>query len=163
MKRILIHMDSRVEQHLLSGNSFRIDKLLERRDGNIYMDRTYVRHPSISRARSMILPNHHLWVMFWEGHGAPHEQVCYMHMAAIRDEGATVVIEDLYLDVVVGRDGRWSLLDIDEFRQAVASGELSTVQVQTALEGLENACRLVQTAGVDIEAHLRRTLSREGA
>jgi len=161
MKRILIHMDTRIEQHMLSGSSFHIDRSLERRGGNIYMDRNYVRHPNISRARSIILPEQHLWVMFWEGHGGPHACRCYMHMAQITETEKAVIIDDLYLDVIVMRDGRWQVLDIDEFRAAIASGELTPEQVQISLQGLENACRLVEASGGDVEGYLRRTLAQE--
>jgi|GEM_PF-2970663 len=162
MKRILIHMPSRMEQHILSGSIFPIDRRLERLHGNIYLERNFIRHPSIAGARSVILPRHHLWVLFFEGQGAPHPWLCYMHMAQIRDEGDTVVIEDLYLDVIVERDGRWHLVDVDEFRAAIASGELTAEQVQVALKGLENACRVVEGAGGDLEAYLYETVALEG-
>lgn len=163
MKRILIHMGSRQEQHLLSGNSFLIDRRLERRGGYIYLDRNYTRHPTISGVRSILLPDRHLWVMFFEGQGSPHPCRCYMHMARIIDSGDLITVEDLYLDVLVLQDGRWQVVDIDEFREALARGELSAEQTQAALLGLENACRLVESAGTEIEGYLRRTLNREGA
>jgi predicted RNA-binding protein associated with RNAse of E/G family len=163
MKRIVIDMGSRTEQHLLSGNSFTIDRRLERRGGYIYLDRNYTRHPTISGVRSILLPDRHLWVMFFEGHGAPHPCRCYMHMARILDGGDLVTVEDLYLDVLVLQDGRWQVVDIDEFREALARGELTTEQTQAALSGLENACQLVETAGAEIEPYLKRLLNREGA
>lgn len=163
MKQIVIDMQQRMEHHRLSGNSFPIDRRLERRAGNIYLDRNYVRHTEIASVRTMVLPNLHLWVIFFEGVGRPHPQRCYMHMADIRDEGDRVVIDDLYLDVVVMTTGRWHLLDVDEFRAAVSAGELDPRQVQVALEGLENACRLVDKAGLEIESYLTQLLNVEGA
>ncbi|HWI65290.1 MAG TPA: DUF402 domain-containing protein [Symbiobacteriaceae bacterium] len=163
MKRIIIDMKDRMEHHLLSGNSFAIDGRLERLDGNIYLERAYTNHPSIASAHSVLIPALHLWVMFWQGHGGPHACRCYMHMAHIRDEGDRVTIDDLYLDVIVKRDGRWQVLDIDEFRAAIASGELTPDQIQYALQGLEHACRLVGEAGGDIERHVYDLLSERGA
>lgn len=163
MKQIVIDMQQRMEHHRLSGNCFRIDRRLERRAGNIYLDRNYVRHAEIAGIRTLVLPRLHLWVIFFEGVGRQHPYQCYMHMAEIRDEGEQVIIDDLYLDVVVMTTGRWHLLDVDEFRAAVAAGELSPHQVQVALEGLENACRLVDKAGLEIESYLTQLLAAEGA
>lgn len=161
MKRMIIDMKSRMEHHLLSGNSFAIDGRLERQGGNIYLERTYTNHPTIAAAHSVLIPDLHLWVMFWQGHGSPHPCRCYMHMAHILDQSDRVVIEDLYLDVTVSQDGRWQVLDIDEFRAAIASGELSPEQIQYALLGLEHACRFIQEAGPDIERHIYATLSQQ--
>lgn len=163
MKRIIIDLNTRMEHHLLSGSSFPIDRLLERRDGNIYLERNYQDHPTISGARTILIPGLHLWVMFWEGIGGPHPCRCYMHMARILDEGERIVVEDLYLDVITMRDGRWQVLDIDEFRAAIAAGELSPGQIQDALEGLEHACRFVERANGDIERYIYTQLAREGA
>jgi hypothetical protein len=160
MKQTVIDMEKRTEHHLLSGSTFHIDRRLERRHGAIWLDRSYTRHPSIARGRSLLLPQQHLWVMFWEGHAAPHPYRCYMHMAQIFDRGDSVVVDDLYLDVVVLAGGGWQLLDVDEFRQALAVGELSHDQVQAALLGLENACRLVQESSGDVERHLHRLLAK---
>lgn len=142
---------------MLSGSTFAIDQRLERRRGQIYLDRTYVHHPSISSVRSILLPRLHLWAMFFEGHCAPHPYRCYIHVARILDEGETVMVEDLYLDVIVNQNGSWQLVDIDEFRDAIASGELSPDQIQAALLGLEHACQLVDRDALKIEAHLHDT------
>ncbi len=97
--------------------------------------------------------------MFFQGHpGGPPPLRCYMHMARTADEGDTVTLEDLYRDVVIRPDGRWQLLDVDEFRQAVAEGELSPEQIVAVLSGLEHACRFVDRAGADLERHLERLL-----
>ena len=154
MKRIIVDLARRTEHHQVSGSTFRIDRRLERLGQNIRLDRTYTGHPTISAVRTLIMPGWHLWVMFWEGHGEPHEVNCYMHMAQVRDEGQIITIEDLYLDVIVYQDGRWVVADIDEFREAIASGELRQEQILAALDGMERACRLVQEAGTEIEDHL---------
>jgi predicted RNA-binding protein associated with RNAse of E/G family len=163
VKQTIIHFGNRTERHLVSGSTFPIDRRLERRGPNIYLERNFVRHPEIAGCRSILLPRQHLWVMFFEGHAQPHPLRCYMHMARILDRGATVTIEDLYLDVVITRDGQWHLLDVDEFRVAVAAAELSLEQIDAALLGLENACQLVHRSGGDVEGHLLRTLAAEGA
>lgn len=159
MKRIVIDMNGRTEHHTVSGSTYRIDRRLERRAGSILLERNYVHHSAIAGIRSLVLPEQHLWVIFFEGVGGPYECQCYMHMAQIHDQGSTVLIEDLYLDVVVMADGRWHLLDVNEFRAAIAAGELSDEQIQVALQGLESACRLVDTAGLGIEAHLLQALN----
>lgn len=158
MKRTLISMTERTEHHLLSGRVFSVDRKLERRGANIYLDRSYTRHESISGVRSVLIPQLHLWLMFFEGHTAPPAVRCYMHMARIMDEGDTVMVEDLFLDVLVREDGRWQLVDVDEFRRAVAKGELNPEQMQASLEGLENACQLVDLYGTEIESNFEQSL-----
>ncbi|HEY3367645.1 MAG TPA: DUF402 domain-containing protein [Symbiobacteriaceae bacterium] len=158
MKRIIIDMNARTEHHMLSGSTFQIDRRLERRGVNIHLDRTYTHHPSISSIRSILMPRHHLWVMFWEGHGGPHPFQSYIHMARVLDGGDVITVEDLYLDVIIRQDGRWQVVDIDEFRVAVGAGELSPDQVQASLLGLEYACKLVDGARGHIERHLKETL-----
>lgn len=159
MKRTLISMTDRTEHHLLSGRIFSVDRKLERRGANIYLDRSYTRHESISGVRSVLIPALHLWLMFFEGQPGPHPIRCYMHMARIMDEGDTIMVEDLYLDVLVREDGRWHLVDVDEFRRAVGKGELNPEQMQAALEGLENACRLVDLFGKEIESNVDQNLA----
>lgn len=154
-------MAARTEKHLASGARFSVDRRLERLGTNIFLDRSYVCHPSIAGMRSVLLPQMRLWVMFWEGQGGPHPCRCYMHMARVIDQGDTVVVEDLYLDVLVMQDGRWHVVDIDEFRAAIAAGELAPDQVQDALSGLENACHLVDVAGGDVESYLMGLLALE--
>lgn len=154
MKRIIVDVEGRTEHYALKGTTFHIDRRLERVGENIRLDRTYTDHPTISAVRTLIMPGWNLWVMFWDGHGEPHEVNCYMHMAQVRDEGNTITIEDLYLDVIVFQDGRWVVADIDEFRAAIAAGELSQEQILAALDGMERACRLVRLAGTEIEEHL---------
>lgn len=158
MKRTIIYMRSRTERHMLSGSVFRIDQRLERRADRIFLDRSYIRHPEIAAVRSVLLPAQHLWILFFEGHDRPYPFRCYMHIARILDEGDTITVEDLYLDVIIKQDGRWHLVDVDEFRAAVAAGELTPAQMDAALQGLENACRLVDQCGVDLEGYLHRSM-----
>jgi len=160
MKRTVIDVQRRTEQHLLSGSSFPVDRRLERRGRHICLDRSYTRHDTIAGIRSVLLPDQHLWVLFFEGHGNQYPLYCYMHMARIIDEGTVLTVEDLYLDVTVAHDGTWRLVDVDEFRAAIAAGELDTSQIQDALAGLENACHLVEQGGTQIEALLARTVVR---
>lgn len=155
MKRTVISLGSRTEHHLISNKLYQIDRRLERRGSRIYLDRSFVRHESIAGIRTVLIPDQNLWVIFFEGHREPYELQCYMHMALIHDQSTRLLVEDLYLDVLIHADGRWEIVDIDEFRQAMARGELSPEQVQAALIGLENACRLVREHGSHIEAHLR--------
>ncbi len=151
---MVVTVESRLEHHQRSGNTYPIDRRLERRGEAIFLDRSFRGHPEIAGVRSILLPKLHLWAMFYEAHRPPHPMCCYIHMARIFDEGETILIEDLYLDVILYQDGRWKLDDVCEFRAAVAAGELSSEQIDAALLGLEHACRLVETCGLDVEGYL---------
>lgn len=159
MKRMVITMDSRLEHHQRSGNTYRIDRRLERRGNAILLDRSFVSHPDTAGFRSILLPDQHLWVIFYEAVHPPHPMYCYIHMARIFDEGNEIHIEDLYLDVILYDSGRWRVVDIDEFREAVGSGELTPDQIQAALQGLEYACRLVDEQGKSMESFLHRAMA----
>lgn len=156
MKRIVIDMADRTERHLLSGRVYQVDGRLERQAQAIYLDRTFVNHPAIAAIRSVLLPDLHLWVIFFEGGANPYPCRCYMHVARILDRGQEITVEDLYLDVLVAQDGGWQVVDVDEFRTAVAGGELSQEQLLAALEGLEHACKIVDGADGDVESYLQK-------
>lgn len=159
MKRIEIDLERRTEQHCLSGSTYQIDGHIERINGNLYFDRTYVQHPEIARVRSLVLPHQHLWLLFFEGRQRPYPIRCYINMARIIDQGNRITIEDMYLDVVIHQDGQWQLVDVAEFREAVAAGHVTPEQMQAALLGLEYASRLATESGGDIEAYLLNRLA----
>jgi hypothetical protein len=162
MKRTVIDAAARTEYHTLSRRRYVIDRRLERSGSNLFLDRSWISHPEISGCRSILLPRHHLWVMFYEGHQGQHPCLCYIHVARIHDEGLRITVEDLYLDVLIGTDGRWQVVDVDEFRAAITGGELSAEQVEAALIGLEHACRWAHEAGSSIATHIDTMLQLEG-
>lgn len=155
MKRTIIDWYNRTEHHCISGSTFMIDRRLQRVGANIHLDRTYINHPAIAAVRTVLMPKEHLWVLFFATHGQPPPYKCYIHMAQISDDNRAITVDDLYLDVIIRPNLTWQVLDIDEFRQALAAGQLSTDQTQTALLGLENACRLVERSRGDLEPYLQ--------
>lgn len=162
MKRTIIDWEARLEYHQASGSRYRIDRRLERRGSLILLDRSYVNHAQIAAIRSVLLPKAHLWVLFIEGTADGPPYACYMHIAQIRDEGSRVIIDDLYLDVVIGSDGSWHVVDIDEFAAAIEAGELTPAQVQAGLKGLQSGCRLAAagTHGLEERLHEIAELTR---
>jgi predicted RNA-binding protein associated with RNAse of E/G family len=159
MKRTVIDWHQRTEHHQISGSTFAIDRRLERRGTLIHLDRTYINHPVIVGIRTVLMPQEHLWALFFETHGQPPPYKCYIHMAQISDDHRTITVDDLYLDVIIRPNLTWQVLDIDEFRQALAQGELTTLQTQSALLGLERACGLVERSQGDLEGYLKRRLA----
>lgn len=159
MKRIVFDVSERTEYHRQSGSTYVIDRRLQRFEGGICVDRNFVLHDTIAGMRSFLLPDRNLWIKFFEGHAGPAPIHCYIDMARIVDAGERITVEDLYLDVLVLPNGKWRLLDVDEFRLAIAGGDLSPAQVQAALLGLEHASRLVDQHGLQLEEHLQKSLA----
>lgn len=159
MKRTVIDWHQRTEHHKISGSTFTIDRRLERCGTTIHLDRAYIHHPVISGIRTVLMPQEHLWALFFETHGPPPPYKCYIHMAQISDNQRTITVDDLYLDVIIRPNLSWQVLDIDEFRRALALGELTPEQTQAALLGLENACRLVERSQGDLEGYLKRRVA----
>jgi hypothetical protein len=58
----------------------------------------------------------------------------YVDLVHVTDEGSSVILRDLYIDVMVPVDGRHQrLLDLEEYADAIADG---TVPVPVAVDGL---------------------------
>lgn len=65
----------------------------------------------------------------------------YCDLVRVRDEGARVWVDDLWIDVIVGPpDHPYRVLDLDEYGQAMASGELGAAE---AVDGLVRTQRFL--------------------
>ncbi|MGW6932143.1 DUF402 domain-containing protein [Lentzea sp. NPDC054927] len=73
----------------------------------------------------------------------------YVDLVALEEKPGAVIVRDLYADVVVPVDGRHQrMLDLDEYADAIESGELSVVD---AIDGLRRWQRFL-----DLHLHSER-------
>jgi hypothetical protein len=62
----------------------------------------------------------------------------YVDMVSVSKEKKLWRAKDLYIDFIVKGDGRYYVVDIDEFNEAISSKELKENEVKDALNGLDN-------------------------
>ena len=62
----------------------------------------------------------------------------YVDMVSVSKENKLWKAKDLYIDFIVKGDGRYYVVDIDEFNDAISRKELSENEVKDALNGLDN-------------------------
>lgn len=62
----------------------------------------------------------------------------YVDMVSVSKEKKLWRAKDLYIDFIVKGDGRYYVVDIDEFNDAISRKELRENEVKDALNGLDN-------------------------
>jgi predicted RNA-binding protein associated with RNAse of E/G family len=100
----------------------------------LYLDRAVQEHPRFARVESWLLPELGIRVTDWWWHpGRERDQDFYIDIVDIERDGSIWRTVDHYLDIVV-RTGRAStVLDLDEYVDALASGLLDTAAAERAL------------------------------
>ena len=101
----------------------------------------------LPRDRSYLLLDEGIQMSCPPGFAEHHAGWWYVDLVEFTEHGDEVTVMDQYLDVIVGPpDQPYRVLDMDEFGDAVASGELTA---ERAIEGLRRFQRF-------IDAHLNR-------
>ena len=62
----------------------------------------------------------------------------YVDMVSVSKERKLWKVKDLYIDFIIKGDGRYYVVDIDEFNDAINNKELKENEVKDALNGLDN-------------------------
>jgi predicted RNA-binding protein associated with RNAse of E/G family len=100
----------------------------------LYMARNYQGHPKVTGIESWLLPELGIRITDWywrEGH--ERDQDFYLDIADISRDGEVWRTEDHYLDILVwtGRDS--SVVDLDEYVEAINEGVLAKDAAERAL------------------------------
>jgi predicted RNA-binding protein associated with RNAse of E/G family len=124
----------------------------------LYLDRAMPDHPRFARLESWLLPALGIRVTdWWFRPGQERDQDFYLDIVDIDrsgPDGSVWRTVDHYLDVVV-RTGRSStVVDLDEFVTAVASGLLSRAEAERALANSYRALTGLGAHGHDVNAWL---------
>jgi uncharacterized protein len=121
----------------------------------LYMSRAMVGRPSAHWIRSWLLPSLGLAVTdFSWNPGHERDQDFYLDVCEIEREGDRWRLTDLYLDIVLrtGRDA--TVIDVDEFVAAVATGLLDAPSAEAALHRTHTALDGIAAHGHDLDAWL---------
>lgn len=78
----------------------------------------------------------------------------YVDMVCVSKKGKLWEVKDLYIDFIVKGDGRYYVVDIDEFNEAISRKELKENEVQNALNGLNNILKGYYQ-GNDLEYYIK--------
>jgi hypothetical protein len=101
----------------------------------LYIRRGYQDHPRVRGIESWLLPELDLRITDWLWRpGHERDQDFYLDIMAIERIGDVWRTEDYYLDVVVRTGTSSTVLDTDEYVEAVAEGLLPAATAQRALE-----------------------------
>ena len=65
----------------------------------------------------------------------------YVDMVSVTKEKKLWRAKDLYIDFIVKGDGRYYVVDIDEFNDAISRKELKENEIKDALNGLDNVLK----------------------
>jgi len=118
----------------------------------LYLDRAVQDHPRIARVESWLLPALGIRVTDWWWHpGQERDQDFYIDIVDIERDGPDGSIwrtVDHYLDIVVFSGRVSTVLDLDEYVDAVANGLLDTAAAERALT---NSYRVL--AGLSAHQH----------
>jgi predicted RNA-binding protein associated with RNAse of E/G family len=121
----------------------------------LYMSRAIVRRPTAHWIESWLLPDLGLCVSdWWWNPGHERDQDFYLDVCTIERDGGRWTLTDHYLDIVV-RSGRDStVIDVDEFVSAVATGVLTPATAEAALHTTCAAVAGLAAHGHDLDAWL---------
>ena len=85
----------------------------------------------------------------------------YVDMVSVSKEGQFWKAKDLYIDFIVKGDGRYYVVDIDEFNDAICRKELKENDVRNALNGLNNILKGYYESN-DLECYIQSLREQYG-
>lgn len=144
MKTIYIDIKNLQETFSKNGRSTNfLIKHLEVYENYIYLRRNLTRHPFHREVEGFIFPQERLYFHKFHHHDDlqfPPSEIYkyYVDMVYVNPSCNGFVIEDLYLDFILTQDGNYIIEDVDEYRDAISQGALSSPKDLYALDGLNN-------------------------
>lgn len=103
----------------------------------------YTRTGQLRQDRSYLLLDEGIQMSCPPGFAEHHAGWWYVDLVEITEASTQVTVMDQYLDVIVGPPGHsYRILDMDEFGDAIAAGELPA---EKAVEGLRKFQRFIDT------------------
>lgn len=134
-----------------------------RADRYLYYERRFLDHPRVDFFASVVVPELNFKASQYYSKGRPYRYLWYIDIAEAAWESPNRLrITDLYLDVVQFPDRTgYTVLDIDEFREAIEQKSISEAQVIAALRGLENVCGAFAANRGQFSPYLQRLMGIE--
>ena len=117
------------------------------------LTRPFPNHPDIGRLEAYFLPTLGLIANHYVGHDGQTFIPWYIDIARIVPGPESWLARDLYLDVVVGQDGKVRVHDTDEYLEAASEGLMEPSEVADALLNCHRLLNGLQQCG-NLEAFL---------
>lgn len=159
--QILVDLDAGKE-HGRSGYVYPLSRAV-RRDEFLYYERPFIGHPRIDFTASVVFPGLQFKASRYYSAGRPYRYLWYIDIIEASWESPSLLrVTDLYLDVVQfpERSG-YTVLDIDEFREAFERREITDAQVVAALRGLETVCGAFDANRGQFAPYLQRLMGAD--
>lgn len=129
----------------------------------LYYERRFVDHPRVDFFASVICPEQRFKASRYYSKGRPYRYLWYIDIVeADWIASDRLHVTDLYLDVVQYPDrSGYSILDIDEFREAMENETITAAQVAVALRGLETVCAAFDASRGHFAPYVQRLMGSE--
>lgn len=152
-KTYLFDLDARVNVDS-KGNARPVDQYRVTPFG-LYMSRAMVDRASAHWIQSWLLPELGLCVTdFSWNPGHVRDQDFYLDVCEIERDGGRWLLTDHYLDIVVRTRRDATVIDVDEFVAAVATGLLDPASAEAAMHRTHRAVDGLAAHGHDLDAWL---------
>jgi len=121
----------------------------------LYMSRAIVGRPTAHWIECWLLPDLGLCVTdWWWNPGHERQQDFYLDICEIVRAGDRWRLTDHYLDIVVNTARAATVIDVDEFVEAVATGVLPPADAEAAMHRTHIAVEGIAAHGHDLDAWL---------
>ncbi len=147
MKHTILDFDAMTESVRKDGrrHDYRIQELRVY-ENYLYYSRKYVDHKYHESVEYNLFPRENIGIYKLHQSDAseynPSEiYKYYVDMVSVSKEGRLWKAKDLYIDFIVKGDGKYYVVDIDEFNEAIERKELSEKEIRNALNGLDNVLK----------------------
>lgn len=121
----------------------------------LYMSRPVVNRPTAHWVESWLLPGLGLCVSDWAwSPGHARDQDFYLDVCTIERVGGHWTLTDHYLDIVVRTGRDTTVIDVDEFVEAVAAGLVPPAAAESALHATHATVAGLAAHGHDLDAWL---------
>lgn len=144
MKYTILDFEAMIESVRKDGrrHDYKIQEL-KVYENYLYYNRRYVDHKYHESVEYNLFPGENIGIYKLHQTGNlkydPSEiYKYYVDMVSVSKKGKLWEVKDLYIDFIVKGDGRYYVVDIDEFNEAISRKELKENEVQNALNGLNN-------------------------
>lgn len=147
MKHTILDFEAMIESVRKDGriHDYKIEEL-EVYEDYLYYRRRYVDHKFHEAVEYNLFPKENIGIyrLFQKKHSlySPSETYhYYVDMVSVTKENCFWRSKDLYIDFIIKKDGKYYVVDIDEFNDAISRKELDEDDVRNALNGLDNVLK----------------------
>ena len=144
MKHTILDFEAMIESVRKDGriHDYRIQEL-KVYENYLYYYRRYVDHKYHEAVEYNLFPNENIGIYkLYQSNNLQYNPSeiykYYVDMVTVSKEQKLWKAKDLYIDFIVKGDGRYYVVDIDEFNEAISRKELNENEVKDALNGLDN-------------------------